>query len=267
MKRRGEKVTRPVHANVGIKVEYRAKLDRLISDMHRSYAYWLTARFRANEPRIAQDAIPAKALERELRDLGDQWQARFDSAAPKLARWFSKRTYQRSDLALKRILKEAGVSVQFQMTPVMRDVFEATVGENVSLIKSISSQYHTQVEGLVMRSVSTGRDLGYLTEELQRRFGVTKSRAALIARDQNNKATAAMNKVRQLEVGGGEAEAIWLHSHGRKEPRPTHLANTGKRYKVAKGWFDPDPKVRRYIQPGELINCGCVSRLVVKGFS
>lgn len=267
MKRRGEKVTRPVHANVGIKVEYRQKLDRLIDEMQRSYVYWLKARYRANEPRIAMDATPAKVLERELRDLGDQWLRRFNSAAPKLARWFGTRTYMRSDQALKRILKDAGVSVQFQMTPVMRDVFQATVAENVGLIRSIASEYHTQVQGLVMRSVSTGRDLAYLTEELEKRFGVTKNRAALIALDQNNKATSAMNKVRQIEVGGEEAEAIWLHSHGGKEPRPTHLANTGKRYKVAKGWYDPDPKVRRFIQPGELIRCRCVSRLVVKGFS
>lgn len=267
MKRKGEKVTRAVQPNVGIKVEYRQKLDRLIAEMQRSYVYWLRARYRANEPRIAQDATPAKVLERELRYLGDQWLERFNSAAPKLARWFSRSTYRRSDLALKKILKDAGVSVEFQMTPVMRDVFEATVAENVGLIKSISSQYHEQVQGLVMRSVSTGRDLSYLTDELERRYGITRRRAAFIALDQNNKATASMNKVRQLEVGGKDAEAVWLHSHGGKEPRPTHLANTGKRYKVAEGWYDPDPKVRRFIQPGELINCRCVSKLVVKGFS
>jgi hypothetical protein len=57
-----------------------------------------------------------------------------------------------------------------------------------------------------------------------------------------------------------------LHSGGGKEPRRTHVKNSGKKFNVAQGWFDPDKTVRKYIQPGELINCRCVSR-PVKGFS
>lgn len=252
-KRAGEKVLRPVHPNAGIAADYRRRMDRLIAEMQRSYVYWLTARYKANEPRIAMDATPAEALARELADLGAQWQERFYSAAPKMARWFARSTERRSADSMRRILKDAGVSVKFQMTPVMRDVFEATVAENVGLIKSIPQKYHTEVEGLVMRSVTAGRDLGYLTDELQARYGITRRRAALIARDQNNKATASMTRARQQELG--IEEAVWLHSHGGKEPRRTHLANSGNRYKVSEGWYDPDPKVRRHIWPGELINC------------
>ena len=46
-----------------------------------------------------------------------------------------------------------------------------------------------------------------------------------------------------------------MHSHAGKTVRKTHYANDGKRYNVAEGWFDPDPKVSRRIWPGELINC------------
>lgn len=264
-KRADEKVLRPVHPNAGIAADYRRRLDRLIAEMQRSYVYWLRARYRENEPRIAMDATPARDLERELTDLGAQWQERFYSAAPKMARWFAKSTERRSGDAMRKILKDAGVSVKFQMTPVMRDVFEATVAENVGLIKSIPQKYHTEVEGLVMRSVTAGRDLGYLTDELQARYGITRRRAALIARDQNDKATASMTRVRQQELG--IEEAVWLHSHGGKEPRRTHLANSGNRYKVSEGWHDPDPKVNRRIWPGELVNCRCVSKSIVKGFS
>lgn len=265
MKRVGEKVLRPVHPNVGIEVAYRRRLDAMVDEMQRSYRRWLVAQYRATPPRMAMDATPAQELQRKLRGLGKQWLDRFEDAAPKLARWFARSSGRRSQAALQKILKDAGISVQFQMTPNVRDIFEATVSENVSLIKSIASQYHTEIEGLVMRSVTAGRDLAFLTDELERRYGVTRRRAAFIARDQNNKATATITRARQQEVG--ITEAIWLHSHGGKEPRKTHLANTGKRYNVAEGWFDPDPKVRRHIWPGELINCRCVSKPVVKGFS
>ena len=58
-----------------------------------------------------------------------------------------------------------------------------------------------------------------------------------------------------------------MHSGGGKHPRPTHLkaGREQKRYDVTKGWFDPE--VDKFILPGELPNCRCVSRAVVKGFS
>lgn len=258
------RATRPVHPNVGIQAEYRRKLDALIGEMARSYAYWLKAQYRATPPRLAQDAVPARELEREMSELGKRWQKKFDEAAPKLGHWFSQSTSRRSSAALQKILADAGMSVKFQLTPTMRDAYAATAAENVGLIRSIAQKYHGEVQGLVMRSVSTGRDLAGLTDELQARFGVTRNRAALIARDQNNKSTAVFVRVRQQELG---LKATWLHSHGGKEPRKTHLANTGKVYDPAKGWFDPDPRVRRHIWPGELINCRCVSRSIVKGFS
>ena len=77
-------------------------------------------------------------------------------------------------------------------------------------------------------------------------------------------ATASMTRARQTELG--ITEAIWMHSGGGKHPRPSHLA-AGKsktKYDVKVGWYDPD--VGKNIFPGELPNCRCVSRAVVKGF-
>lgn len=263
--RRNEKVLPPVRPNVGIYSIYRKKLRALIEEMSRSYEYFLKTQYRRTPPAIAQDESPAKELERELRRLGVQWRKKFEAAAPALAAWFAKAAWRRSDSALRQILKDAGISVEFQMTRAMRDILNATVAQNVSLIKSIGSEYHTQIEGLVMRSVTAGRDLGTLAEELQARYGVTERRAALIAFTQNQMATSAMQRARQTELGIDEA--LWLHSHAGREPRKTHLANDGKRYRISEGWFDPDPKVKRRIWPGELIRCRCVSKPIVKGFT
>lgn len=260
-----ERRLKPVHPNAGIHAAFRKALLRLIDEMQGSYLYWLRAQYRQTPPRLALDAIPARQLQKELNGLGSRWRKRWNSAAPKLADWFSQSVEDRSSAVLRKILRDAGITVKFTMTAGMRDVFAATVQESVSLIKSIPQQYHTEVEGLVMRSVKEGRKLDVLTRQLQHRYHVTRKRAELIARDQNNKATAVFTKVRQLELG--IEEAIWQHSGGGKEPRKTHVANSGKRYKVAEGWFDPDKRVRRKIFPGELINCRCVSRPVVKGFT
>lgn len=267
-KAKDEKVLRPVRPSAAITAEYDAKLVKLIREMQDSVVYWLKASYRQNEPRImAMDETPADALRRTMKELAARWIKKFYQASVKLAEWFAQSVENRSTTQLKKILKDGGIAVDFQMTPAMRDIMDATVNQNVSLIKSIPQQYFTEVEGLVMRSVQTGRDMGQLSKDLQARFGITKRRAELISRTQNEMATAAFNKARLMEAG--ITEAVWLHSHAGKTPRPTHVkaGREREKYDVAKGWFDPDPKVRRYIQPGELINCRCVGKPVVKGFS
>jgi uncharacterized protein with gpF-like domain len=256
---------RGVRANAGLEAVYRKRLLCLVDAMQASVEYWLKSAYRKNEPAIiAMDATPAAELQKAIRRMVRQWQKNFNEGAEELARFFARSVRSRSDRQLMAILKKAGFTVRFTTTPAMRDVMRATVEQNVQLIKSIPQQYLTQVQGAVMRSVQTGRDLGSLSAELRQQFGVTRKRAALISLDQNNKATSAMVKVRQMELG--IEKGIWRHSHAGKEPRPTHLANDGKLFSVSRGWFDPDPKVRRHIMPGELIRCRCFWQPVVEGF-
>lgn len=264
-KSKNDIVLRPVHPNVGIEAAYRRKLTALVEEMNTSVLYWLRAAYRANEPEIAQDESPAAALRAAIRKLAGRWLRRFDVAAKELASYFSKAVSDRSDAALRAILKKGGISVEWKMTRAQNDVLQATVAQNVALIKSIPAQYLTNVEGLVMRSIQTGRDLGQVTKGLQHQFGVTKRRATFIARDQNNKATASLTRARQVELGIIEAE--WLHSGAGKHPRPTHV-KAGRdrvRYDTRRGWYDP--AVKKYILPGEEPGCRCVGRPVVKGFS
>ncbi|NTJ67537.1 phage head morphogenesis protein [Agrobacterium rhizogenes] len=260
-----ETVLRPIHPNIGIELEYRRQLLKMIDAMAKSVEYWLTATYRQNEPRIAQDESPADALRRSMKELSKRWLDKFDEMSVKLAEYFAQSVEKRSTLAMKKILKDGGWTVKFQITPAMRDVIDATVHENVSLIKSIPQQYLSQVEGIVMRGVQNGRDLGVISKELQDRLGVTRRRAALISRDQTNKATASLSRARQIELG--IEEAVWVHSGGGREPRPTHLkAGRDKvKYNIREGWYDPHEQ--RHIQPGELINCKCVGRPVIKGFN
>lgn len=242
--------------------------------MQASIEYWLTASYRQNEPEMAQDApdagggfrlqqSPARALRAAVRRLARRWNKRFDDLSADMAKHFADDAMKHSDNALRSMLKKSGFAVEFKLTAEANDVLQATTAANVALIKSIPAQYMTDVEGIVMRSVQAGRDIGGLSKELQARYGVTRRRAALIARTQNNLATATITRVRQQSLG--ITKAIWQHSHGGKEPRPSHVANSGKEYDVAKGWFDPEEG--RLVFPGELIGCRCVSISVIPGFN
>jgi SPP1 gp7 family putative phage head morphogenesis protein len=269
------KKIRAVRPNAGLEAAYRARLTGLVEEMQRSLAFWLKAAYRAKEPEaaaLAQDApegsfgagmSPAMALRDRMRKLGRQWQKRFDRLAPELAKWFATKAADRADAALRSTLRDAGFTVRFKMTAAANDVLQAQIGANVALIRSIPEQHLKNIEGAVMRSIQTGRDLGSLTKELEQTYGVTRRRAAFIARSQNNMATATITRVRQQELG--ITQARWLHSGGGKHPRPSHLkaSRDGVIYDTSKGWLDPE--VGKEIFPGELPNCRCVSRPIVPG--
>lgn len=257
------KTVKAVHANRGIEAKYRKALQKLIAEMHGSVEYWLTAAYRKEPPRMAalveqaQDASPAQRIRKVLDELARRWTDRFNDYAPKLAEAYLKGMFKASDSAFRQALKEAGWAVDFKMTPAMRDAFQASLAENVGLIKSIPEKYLQQVEGVVMRSYSAGRDLATMVKDLKQLYPAASHRAELIARDQSNKANAVVNRARQMELG--ITEAIWMHSHAGKNPRLDHVAANGKRYKIAEGC-----KISgEFIQPGEEINCRCTSRPVL----
>lgn len=254
------KPLRSVPANRGVEARYRKELDRLIDDMHRSFDYWLKAEFKKAPPRmlaLAEDASPSSYIKKVLDDLAKRWIARFDEYAPKIAENYLKSMFKASDSSFRQALKDAGFTVQFKMTPAVRDAFNASLQANISLIRSIPEQYLKDVEGVVMRSYASGRDLETMTTEIQKVYPVTITRAAFIARDQSNKANAVVNRARQLELG--ITQAVWMHSHAGKNPRPTHVAANGKRYEIAKGCLIDG----EYVQPGEEINCRCTSRPIL----
>jgi uncharacterized protein with gpF-like domain len=269
-KPKDEIILRPIRASAAIEDAYQRKLNDLIDEMFRSALYFVKATLRANPTRItalAEDRNPIQTIRDAIRNLAKRWTKRIDDAAPKLAEWFATAVHKRSDVALKKILRDSGIAIKWEMSASERDALNATIGENVALIKSIPSQAFTQIEGIVMRGVAAGGDIGGITKDLQHQFGVTRRRAAFIARDQNNKANTIMQRTRQLEMQGAQAEAIWCHSSAGHTPRPTHVkAGRDKvRYSVADGWLDPDEGKK--IWPGQLPNCRCFSKLVVKGFS
>jgi SPP1 gp7 family putative phage head morphogenesis protein len=255
-----DKILRPVHPNAGIEAQYRKKLKALIAAMQASIVNRLTAVYKNNEPLIAKDSMPADELQKAITQMADEWQARFDEGSHRLAEWFAQKTKNYADGTLHNILRDAGFTVEFRMTETMQDAYSAVIHEQVGLIKSIAAEHLQEVQGLVMRSVQQGRNLGELSAELQKRYGVTKRRAALIARDQNNKATAIITRVRQKNLG--ITHAVWKHSHAGKHPRPSHLAADGEVYEIDKGMYLDS----KWVWPGTEIMCRCVSKPIIQGF-
>lgn len=247
----------PIAANAGIEAWYRRQLTDQVESMRKSVLYWLSASYRSTG--LAADALPSTEMERSLRKLSGRWQTAFQRLAISLGKRFASSVESYTDKTLDARMRAAGMTVPFTQTPAMKDALAAVLSEQTALIHSLPSQTMTEVQGLVMRSVARGRDLGYLSNELQQRFGVTKRRAALIARDQNNKATSVMSSTRQQSLG--ITQGVWRHSHAGKVPRPSHLAADGQVFDLKTG-LQLDGE---WVLPGEAINCRCTWSPVIPG--
>lgn len=249
----------PIHPNAGLSAAYQKRLKKLVETMHKSVVYHLAAAYKSRESEFVHDDSPALFLLGTMKRLASRWLKHFDKVAESLGRGFAEESLKLSDGAMKAHLKAAGFSVPFKMTREMNNTLQSVIGEQVGLIKSIPEQYLRDVEGMVMRSVSAGRDLKALSDELQDRYGLTQKRAALIASDQANKAHAMMERARQDDLG--IKKAIWMHSHGGRQPRPSHVAFDGKEYDINEGALIDGKR----IWPGTEINCRCSCRAVIPG--
>lgn len=253
--------------------------------MFRSYRWFLRVRYRgalkANvqaqrlPDALAQDAqfslavrpsgtsIKARtdALFKQLTVLRKYWQQQFDTWSLKIAEQAADDWYETNVQQWNGHIKRAGFDIKLQMTPSQRLILRSKIRENVSLIKSIHEDYHKSVEGDVLRSFTAGRDLAQLADALETRHGVTQRRAAFIARDQSNKATAALNQARQRELDIEWAQ--WIHSRAGKEPRPDHVrAGREQWYFRTQDGIDFQDGFS-FVCPGEAINCRCQSRSII----
>ncbi len=257
------KLIAPVRSSAGVSETYLRALMRLVQAMSDDAERTLERHYKRAESQIAKDASPVSDLKAAMADLAREWQAKFDKAAKGHAKAFVEAAYAHGSRTAKARLKAAGIAIEFRPTRQMRQIMSAAVAENTKLIKSIASEYLDDVQGIVNRGIMRGGDLGQITTDLKARYGITHRRAALIARQENRNATVAMNKARDLSLG--LEEAIWVHSSGGREPRPSHV-QAGKerlRFKIAEGALIDG----EHILPGQKINCRCFYRAILPGWN
>lgn len=236
----------------------------MVDAMATSLSIHILAAYTASEPLtgFAHDApSPTTLLSRALKKWGGLWIKKFDKLSLSLSRKFADKNFHVTQTQMRAAFADAGFTVKFKPTQASIQAYQSVVAEQVGLIKSIPQKYLTDVLDNVFTSVMVGGDAHALAQSLKQTLGITQRRAANIARDQNRKAKAIIENTRRQELG--IEEGIWMHSHGGKVPRRTHVAMDGKRYKLSKGMWDADEK--RWVWPGQLINCRCTSRSVIPG--
>lgn len=250
--------------NRGTQAWYQAELDAVVNAAHSDLIRALTAVYALTpSPAIgyATDAPTDRigAIERALAKWATKWTGRFDKMSLDLASRFTLKAFRATEFSMAAAFKRAGFTVEFKPTRASIQAYKAVAAENVGLIKSIPTEYLTDVQSKVWQSVQAGADMSTLSRGLAETYNISTRRAALIARDQNNKAKAVIENTRRQQLG--IKQAIWQHSHAGKVPRPAHVSMNGKTYELDKGMYDRVEK--KYVWPGQLINCRCTSRAIL----
>lgn len=261
------KVLPAIHPNVGVTEWYADQLRAMLQEAVADAVMTLTSVLGAGPVPvgiIAHDAKPTVSkVDQALKAWGVRWQRKFDKLSKAVSTKFAKRSFAATDLAMKAALRNAGFTVSFKPTRKSLEAYKLVVADNVGLIRNLQQNLYSKIQQDTWTSVRAGGDMASLSQKLHKSYGIEANRAALIARDQNNKAKAVLESSRRQELG--LRKAIWQHSSAGKEPRPVHQAwgREGKVFDLNKGLYDPDEE--QWVLPGTLINCRCSSRAIIPG--
>ncbi len=204
------------------------------------------------------DASIASQTRIWLNRLKRKWDKIFNTQSSAIADKFVSQVDIGAQRNLDDSLKQlsGGITIKTPAMPeALKDRMIAATAENVSLIKSIPSQFHQRIESAALRSISQGGEgAKTLLDEIRDIGGVTESRANFIAVDQTRKITTAANYERMKSAG--IRKAIWHHSGGSAEPREWHLQLDGEVFDLDNPPII-DPKTGERGLPGQLPNCKC----------
>lgn len=195
--------------------------------------------------------------------LVDKYEPLFGKLAKRATKRMMDRTIQNSAVTVGMSLREIAPAVTLdpkKMTPKLLDIITASTNEAAGLIKLIPTKYLGDVQGAVMRSITTGNGLQDLQPFLAKKYGQNVRHARNVAMDQTRKAFNNTAAARMEAVGVTSYE--WIHTGGSREPRLEHQEMHGKVFR----FDDPpviDSKTGQRGKPGDAIFCRCKMRPIV----
>lgn len=153
----------------------------------------------------------------------------------------------------RKLSKSIGVGFTFAGefdNAMASEIVEGFAAENVSLIRSIPEKFFEDLQGRIVTAVHRGTRVEELSKEIQSRYGVVRSRADLIGRDQTTKLYGQLNRRRQESVG--LRRYLW-ETVGDQRVRDSHAELEGEEYD-----FDDPPVTNEdgdTNNPGEDYQC------------
>jgi hypothetical protein len=187
--------------------------------------------------------------------------------------WFRRLlwpTYKQAKAKRDHPASQAMPTVKFDPSTVTKTV-KANLRRNIESLHDLEKKHIREIYEVALRSILAGRNIHMLTTALIAVEGISKGRAAEIARSLHKKATEQINRERQTSLGITNAKWLYANAPCMRDPfHPTdaevqrdaaHKAANGKRYEISKGLFVDG----KWTWPGAEDNCKCISRSIIPG--
>lgn len=176
---------------------------------------------------------------------------RVKEIAKKSAKRVGQHNKKETEQAIKSIL---GIDV-LQSESWLAPMIDLFTRDNVALIESIPKRYFSEIEDIVREAALSGRRPESLMKDFEDRFGVSESRARLLARDQVGKFNGELTQVRQSKLG--ITSYVWRTSQDERV-RDSHKAKEGLTFK----WSDAPADTGH---PGADYQCRCTASPIIDG--
>lgn len=259
--------------NAGIAITYGKEIVALIEQMSKDVRAEMESLFATTTHHGAMDDKDGFSREGgnvvsqariTMNKLQAKWETRFNRTARRVTDQMMARTIRNSTTTLGLSLKELSgdITLKVPTDPAFLEIVKASTLEATELIKLIPQKYLGDVQGQVMRSITTGNGLKDLVPYLNTKYKQNVRHARNVAMDQTRKAYSNINASRLKSIG--MTRYIWVHSGGSVHPRSNHVAMNGKEYSL-----DAPPVIGEMYgrevrgKPGDLPNCRCVMKPII----
>ena len=255
LRKRRERVARPVRPSNRNELWYRAQLRELVSRC-REAGREIAEGLRPTWPVVGDSPVPGLStqLARAAAKFGN-----LHGYAERLAREAAARNAAAVDARLAASVRS---SIGIDVSPVLygnaeiHAAMEQAIAENVALIESIPTQYLDGVRAAVEKGWASGARWESIAEQIANEADAADTRAWVIARDQTSKMNAAFNEIRQTQLGIEKYR--WSGVLDIRE-RPSHRAMEGQICR----WDSPPLVDGENVHPGEAILCRCLGEPVI----
>ncbi|AUR93246.1 head morphogenesis domain protein [Vibrio phage 1.186.O._10N.286.49.E3] len=255
--------SKPIELPKAIGISYNAELQRMVRRIKKDIDQSIKPQVKDLEFEYTADSW-ADVIEVSLAALRQRWSSEiFNRFAERLASKFVQAVNVQNQQQFQNQYKSFGINI-YAGNQAVSDYLDATVKDNVRLIKSIPDQYLTQVESIVLGNMRAGMRPSAINKQLQDQFGVTERRARVISRDQVSKASNGLAKKRMESSGFKYFQ--WIDSKdSRVRSRHKRIANKVTKYGKGIYSFSDLPLNDKGIPiaPSDDIQCRCVMRPVL----
>jgi SPP1 gp7 family putative phage head morphogenesis protein len=214
---------------------------------------------------VRMDADIADSITKLFKFVDDKMKARFTDAY--LQKQIKSMIVGNNKHTKKQVMKMVNTQTDedLDLEPLMGDhklkpYFQNVVDMNVSLIKSIPKYKEDSFKNQLIALITKDARVEEIQKVIEKKFNLTKSRAALIAQDQVGKLNGVLEKYRQEQLG--VTRYIWRTS-GDSRVREDHRRLEGKTF----SWNKP-PVIDRTTgergNPKEGIRCRCWAEPVLE---